>query len=714
MGPGVPAGPPVVPVAPGIGPTGDPTSIVPVPMAPATGPLADATDSLAAPPARPRWRRPLQIGVAAAGVLLLAGIGWFVYRGVTGKTGGASSPEAAAQQLVDALAKEDPVAAAAVIDPEEVRTLGDVLSTVEKRLASAGLDRSAGDAAGVDLTLDDVTFRTRDLGDHTAMVEITGGRGTWRVDPAEVAERTAAIGVDARSETFTRDDLIVDGSNEHGDFRVEPHLIAIERDGGWYLSISNTVASYLVETQNLPAGDHRTEPPSDLGASDSPEDAVIDLLEHSGEYDPEVALRSLPSDEWSTLWTYRAALRTWRDREQPKPYTATVDRHDVDVTKLGGGLRKVEIRSASGTSTVDGDRQTWQLDGWCLTTDGSRTCFDEDAGLVGRPATYGITRPFVVVTEDRGGWVVSPTATLLEYARIVADHADDDLVYRMTDLRAAPPTGTITLGRDTEITLNDAGFAVRDVALQPNVPLTISFSNEDAEVRLVSPDGTWEDRWGAVTVDRAGTYRVIVAADDAGVTGTLHVAEIPVRTLDGSIAAGTLDNATPVVDFSFRVPTTGDWTYTSSGNGDTWASFYDSDRGNGLGCDALCTLQAGTTYHLRVTSNGDGSEAFRYEIAPAATATIDGTDEVSGYVGYNSTSTHQIEIGSGVTATIRLEGSSSGDLDVRCTGGLPCNGSENSGSSETMTMTGPASGAIEVYGYNGSTGSYTATISTDG
>ena len=67
-------------------------------------------------------RRPYRSLVAAAGVTSLLLVGMLAISALVGN-GGASSPEAAVRQLADAVSHEDPLAAADVLAPNEVRSL---------------------------------------------------------------------------------------------------------------------------------------------------------------------------------------------------------------------------------------------------------------------------------------------------------------------------------------------------------------------------------------------------------------------------------------------------------------------------------------------------------------------------------------------------------------------------------------------------------------
>ena len=72
--------------------------------------------------------------IAAAGLAALVLVGGLAVSAVVG-SGGAGSPEAAVHRLADAISHEDPLAAADVIAPDEVRSLHATLTDAERKAA---------------------------------------------------------------------------------------------------------------------------------------------------------------------------------------------------------------------------------------------------------------------------------------------------------------------------------------------------------------------------------------------------------------------------------------------------------------------------------------------------------------------------------------------------------------------------------------------------
>ncbi len=129
----------------------------------------------AEPSARPR-RRPLASMVAAAGVAALVLVGALAVSAAVGGGGGSGSPEGAVRQLADAISHDDPLAAADVLAPDEVRSLHGTLDAAAKKAKELELVQTAGaPLAGVDFAVAGLHLSTQTLGDGFAKVTIDGG-----------------------------------------------------------------------------------------------------------------------------------------------------------------------------------------------------------------------------------------------------------------------------------------------------------------------------------------------------------------------------------------------------------------------------------------------------------------------------------------------------------------------------------------------------------
>src|SRR5882724_9107897 len=93
----------------------------------------------------PRRRRPLGALIAAAGLAALLVVGTLAVSAVFGNSGtGSKSAEGAVRQLADALSHEDPLAAAQVLAPDEVRSLPGTVQSAERKASELQLVQAAG------------------------------------------------------------------------------------------------------------------------------------------------------------------------------------------------------------------------------------------------------------------------------------------------------------------------------------------------------------------------------------------------------------------------------------------------------------------------------------------------------------------------------------------------------------------------------------------
>ncbi len=466
------------------------------------------------PPPQRRRRGLLPLALLVVGVLALAAVGFAVVRAVSGGGGGASDPEEAVRDLAEAVVKEDPAAALAVMNPEEVRALGELYSDVEDRARALGYAPKGKALGGIDLRLSGLRYEVTELGDDVAKVTVTGGAIRYDVTRSRlgrqvnrVIEReTASDGSDDVDEPAPKPEARYTGSvpvedlapPSEGGPAGSPFLMAVKHGGGWYVSPMYTAAEYLVRAQDLPASRFKGVEPAEPTA-DSPEAAARALAKALAKVDTDAAVDQLSGAELLVLRSYRQALdealnRLLDDNDVERP-RAEVDTVALDTRPLDDGEARVDITKVTGTARwtdADGDqRADFDWDGRCPSI--SRED-DEDRELCITVDTrrFGITRAFVVATEEDGGWRISPVATLLRYGRQVLPKLDANLVSRVLGVPdTVEPTGTAAVGEPFDAKLNDAGFAVYDLEVQADEPFTVSapdISDDEATFTYVVDD----------------------------------------------------------------------------------------------------------------------------------------------------------------------------------------------------------------------------------
>lgn len=717
-----PAGPPTTPPWPIAPPPGGAHAGPPPTVVAAAPPTVEMGGPGGDGPSSPRRRRWLLV---AAGVVGLGGAGFMVARGLGGDSGGASSPEAAVQQLVDAVNSEDPVGAADVLAPDEVSSLGEIVKLVEGRASSSGVGGEKRATSGLDLSIDDVELRTRELSDDVARVEVRRLDATWSLTAADLgpAGKRAASG-DEKG-TFDQDDLVRSvWDEERGDDReIDPFVIAVRRNGGWYVSLTYTMAAYLADANGYDAGDFDSQPRGLKGA-DSPEDAVVDFTNSLEKLDPDETLDTVSPAEFSVLWAYRDAIDEAIDEQTAdgSSFELEVEDQDLRVDDAGGRYKKVWIDGASGTfSTTNGygeqESWEWEADGWCLEVDGSdgrdKNCLDRSGDTSDAWAdqfdAFGIDEPYVLVEEANDGWVVSPVATILDYARTVVPKIGDAWLYHVLGpVDFAPASATVEVGVEYKGTLNETGDDVIDVALEKGSLVRVSVDGDDdvwvSEWRGPTGHDVWLD--SSSPVSTSGTYRIALGGDP-GSSYELVVGTAEDGQLDGSTATGELDAVHPIrryplsiaADQRLKFSIDGDVEVEVVGGEDGYTDCYYMVDGE------TCELERGD-YELVVSTYGEPT-SYSVTLSEVEGPTIDGSDSVEGFLVRDDTAFHDFDVPAGVTAVVTLESASGEDLDLGCESGCEEFSGSYSGYEE-IEISGPASGQLGVYALGDD--SYTLTI----
>jgi hypothetical protein len=525
-----------------------------------------------------RRQRPLGSMIAAAGVSALVLVGAFAVSAVVG-SGGAGSAEAAVRRLADAVSHEDPLAAADVLAPEEVRSLHGTIDSAAKRAQELSLVQTASaPLAGVDFNIEGLNLSTESLGDGYAKVTIDAGTFSASTHKKQFSALMQKIMRDSQDDSSQSDLAKLASDNDLPTF-----VVAVRSDGRWYVSAAYTVLEYVREANDLPAAEFGsgTHAISTLGA-DSPDAAVQD------------SMRALARQDWSKLMTmvspseipvydYRDALTTLarRDNDQSDGSSSTFTIDSMSTTaQVDGDAAKVSLK-ASGTT----DSGKWSLDGGCFTAPEetiSFTCGDETT-LRGGVMFGGVdqTSQFTVVETD-GRWFVSPVGTVLDALDHFIAQIDRRSLYTLMNIpNQLPPDGRLTLGQP--VALNAANNHLQVLTYDGHKgenllgqavskPSTASPKGRepdftDAVVRVFAPDGSEIDEGGGIlygqslTLPADATYTVVIEEypffnGTGDVTVTIwHAADAPASAKAHS---GTC--------FGLGDPGSGDTTCSSSGS----------------------------------------------------------------------------------------------------------------------------------------------------
>jgi hypothetical protein len=239
------------------------------------------------------------LGAVAVAVVLLGGAGFFALQALR-ETGGAASPEEAIDELLLALNQEDFLAVGELLEPAERRTVveplvTDILPELE-RLGVFEEDTDPSQVDGVDIELTDVTYEVEPVVGHDDIVHIyfTGGQSSTTTTAVDLP-----WGETVRS--LAGDDL-EDTSSSESIERADTPLVAVERDGRWYLSMWYSLAEAIrLETDaDLPDIEDGPTP----AGSESPEAAVEAMIQEMVDLDIAGMISRVDPDEGASLYRY--------------------------------------------------------------------------------------------------------------------------------------------------------------------------------------------------------------------------------------------------------------------------------------------------------------------------------------------------------------------------------------------------------------------------
>lgn len=678
---------------------------------PAPGPVA------AAPPGPRRagaGRRGLAVLLVGLGVVAALTVGALAVLALRGG-GGASSPEGAVRRLARAIDAEDPVAVAAALAPEEVGGLADVLAQAEDRVGELGLGPDDDPLAGVDLTVDRLGLQTEELGDDVAKVTALSGRLGWSLDPDVVGATGSALAGGETSGSVAADELSA------------PYLLTVQRDGGWYVSLTYTVAEHVVDELGLAGPDFDGPDGDPRRAADTPEDAVRELIEAVGSVDVADAAAVLPAGEWGALLPYQDAVEELFGPDEGGGDVAVTDL-DATVHELDGGAMRVEVVGARGTYRDGfGQEAGWTASGWCVTADGfdgssEPVCPLDPDTYVGRALTPTAS-PSVVVLPERGGWVVSPLRTVLGHVAAVLPDLDVDVLVTLLGRPDLVPTsGEAPFGTVEQVPLGPAGVTTWTFTPERDLELVAS-ADPDASIAVVGTASGGGAHFGGrsgIAVVAGETYTVVISREerrgDAPVSVNLGAVER--RDLGEVALAGTIDEALTAAGPVHRTTFTVDRARRArldvggAGAGDAAVSLA-SDDGRVCGAEDRCSFVPGTTYTLTTEAVGvvaeDGLEVSVGFADQAAApegdgdeATVDGETSVSGLlVDETDRAVHSLVVPDGLTVVVTIRADEPDvDVDAEVDGET-----YQAVGDEVLTLDGPLLADIEVYVYDvGSTG----------
>lgn len=412
-------------------------------------------------------RRGLMLGLAAT--VLIVGLGLLAWRLLAGAgSGGAASPEAAVEQLLDSITEGDAVGLIDVIDPDEIEawfgSFGPALELGRQRETDATAEELDAftdrliEAFDLEVTApngEELTFEVASLDpDHRIQrvrfdgisavlnTETTNGE-TLIVGPPEEAigidlDRIDGAGLEAANTARGLDLKVwVPGEKIAQESLSDVHLdlVTVEKDGSWYISIGYSI----IESIRNSTGADPLEPSygrafrlvdGKAGGADSPEQAVHELVEAIEDLDYSKMIELTDPLGLPYLHDYQGQFE--RNLADAPDFDLRVSTLEL-TTSEWNGRTLVEIRDIAG-SVSDGSFR-FDPDTWCgqaTSPDGERVEACAQDGLDQLSSELDvegeITLPdslAVVVIERNGRWYLDPLGTVGRLTEQVAESVED-------------------------------------------------------------------------------------------------------------------------------------------------------------------------------------------------------------------------------------------------------------------------------------------------
>lgn len=477
-----------------------------------------------------RRRRPLGTAIAAAGIAALVLVGGFAVSAMVGNSGsGSGSPEGAVRRLADAISHSDPLAAADVLAPDEVRSLSGTINAAAKKAAEIQLVNDAGaPLAGVEFDVSGLKLTTQSLGDGYAKVTVDGGSLSASTHKTQFSALMQKVLRDTGDNSAHYDLAKLESDNNLPTF-----VVAVREDGHWYVSVAYTALEYWREYNRLPAADFGSGVDSSktLGAA-TPDAAVQDAM-HALQAQDWTTLISLAPPSEIPVYDYRAAIAAELGANGSTKSTFTISSMTTD-SQVDGATAKVSLH-ASGTT----DSGRWSFDGGCFTGAASEPLGGPCGtgilapGLLGM-ATTGVNKDSrITVAEENGRWFVSPVGTVLDVVDGLITQLDKRSLYITLNIpNEIPPDGSLTLGQPVVLhagttqnpqVLTFAGHKDENLlGLALSNDKTISKSSfsgfGSGNVRVFAPDGSELDEaagmlnGSSLTLPADGNYTFVIDA----------------------------------------------------------------------------------------------------------------------------------------------------------------------------------------------------------
>lgn len=436
----------------------------------------------AATPSAPWWQR-VALGLGFAGII--AG-GAFGYSAVSNASAaGSDTALEAVQEFMTAVDNEDAIGAAEALDPGERDLALEYMPSYLDEIRRIGLVQGEVDLnnlEGADIKSDpaELDYEETVLGDTTTLVKVTGMEVSIDLDNLPMGDNLRDLAADE----FDAD---------HTETIDELPLVAVQREGGWYVSIAYSTAEFALDASGW---DRDTDIVIDSNGSATASDAATQLFREVAEGDGLGIIGTLDPVEAAVLYDYFPIVFANNGGQTSWEWS-----DDGDVT----------IASLSWDETGEGNRRQLTLDGadftitglWDDGTDQQILYADNCVSLPGADDKLGSDQGFTpeeveMMTEgvcaDPGADTDTP-----EWALAQADDSFTlDVVQRDGEWFVAPAHTMAEWGltnlagiSDDAVNADDEDFLPGGVGGIASLVLGMGIADSDIEAEWIE-DGEWD------------------------------------------------------------------------------------------------------------------------------------------------------------------------------------------------------------------------------
>ncbi len=461
------------------------------------------------------------------GVVGLLAIGFLALRFLSGggDVGGADSPEAVVEEMVEAINAQDPLALVDLMAPDELDGVDQLVEDGTQYIDDLGLrtllDENTDDDSAIDVIIDieadrvDVSME----GDSAAIVSF------------EVSGDIEASGNDAMSETLGEDEISFDSRDLDGSFPTrsgDVEMIVVELDGKWYFSPMLTTGHYIVEAAGLPSGEY-----DDIGGDrdpggESPVAAIEALVDVINNPDADELAGVLGGGEGRVALAFRDAIDDAFAEIDTGGFRYEVS---IETDDLGSGrveLEEIELRVAGDF----GDSATVLIEEDCLEFRDNGDLVSDDCLLdvLDLPTDTDLdTTLWLDTVEEDGSYRVRIVPTITDVlGRFLTVIDDRQTLLFVTDSAQLDDANIVEPGSDIEIEFDGQLYAVNEFEIEAGEVYNVTASEgTEFDLFVDGEFGTLQRRFGSnfeAEVDgvaRVVTYSEIERDRECGALGCI-------------------------------------------------------------------------------------------------------------------------------------------------------------------------------------------------